>query len=81
VAAPTKTSRGQAPLFSRAGMPGVTTEPLRGVLRSDDGGATWQSWSHGLQTPFVFSLAASPGDPHRIYAATRNGVWVLTGTD
>jgi photosystem II stability/assembly factor-like uncharacterized protein len=51
------------------------------VFRSDDGGTTWQSWSHGLQTPFVFSLAASPADPHRIYAATRNGVWVLTEND
>ena len=51
------------------------------VFRSDDGGASWQSWSHGLQTSLVFSLAADPGDPHRIYAATTNGVWVLTETD
>lgn len=51
------------------------------VFRSNDGGVTWQSWSHGLQTSFVFSLAASPADPGRIYAATSNGVWVLTETD
>ncbi len=51
------------------------------VLRSDDGGATWQDWSRGLRVQSIFALVADPGDPRRIYAATSNGVWVLTETD
>lgn len=51
------------------------------VLRSDDGGATWQSWSRGLRVQSISALAADPDDPRRIYAVTSNGVWVLTETD
>jgi photosystem II stability/assembly factor-like uncharacterized protein len=51
------------------------------VFRSDDGGATWRSWSHGLRISSAFSLLSDPGDPRRIYAATANGVWVVTETD
>jgi photosystem II stability/assembly factor-like uncharacterized protein len=51
------------------------------VFRSDDGGATWQGWSRGLRTSSVFALTADPVDPSRIYAATANGVWVLTEGD
>jgi photosystem II stability/assembly factor-like uncharacterized protein len=51
------------------------------VLCSGDGGATWQDWSRGLRTLAVFSLTADPTDPRRIYAATLNGIWVLTETD
>jgi photosystem II stability/assembly factor-like uncharacterized protein len=51
------------------------------VFRSDDGGATWQGWSRGLKTSAVFALTADPSDPSRIYAATANGVWVLTESD
>ncbi len=51
------------------------------VDRSDDGGVTWQGWNRGLRTSLVFSLAAAPGGPGRIHAATANGVWVVSGED
>lgn len=51
------------------------------VIRSDDGGATWQDWSRGLKAQGISALVADPADPHRIYAVTSNGVWVLTETD
>jgi len=46
-----------------------------GVLRSDDGGGTWRSASDGLgsrrdRTPAVRRLAALPGVPGLLYAAT-----------
>ncbi|HEX6900814.1 MAG TPA: hypothetical protein VF789_13900 [Thermoanaerobaculia bacterium] len=47
----------------------------QGVLRSDDGGATWREWGTGF--PGAEDLAIDPEDPGRVYAATRNGVWVL----
>jgi photosystem II stability/assembly factor-like uncharacterized protein len=51
------------------------------VLRSDDGGASWQGWSRGLKTSAVTALTADPGDPRRIYAATANGGWAITEND
>lgn len=51
------------------------------IFRSDDGGATWEQRIRGLRTSTVYSLVADPSDPRRIYAATANGVWVLTETD
>lgn len=47
------------------------------IFRSDDGGATWLPRGRGLGTETVFELVADPRDPHRIYAATANGVWRL----
>ncbi|HEY0514163.1 MAG TPA: hypothetical protein VGH73_19810 [Thermoanaerobaculia bacterium] len=51
------------------------------IFRSDDGGASWQGRSRNLHTSKVYALVADPGDPHRVYAATANGVWTLTETD
>jgi photosystem II stability/assembly factor-like uncharacterized protein len=51
------------------------------VFHSGDGGAAWTEQSGGLQTSSVHRLAPDPADPRRIYAATLNGVWVLTESD
>jgi photosystem II stability/assembly factor-like uncharacterized protein len=51
------------------------------VFRSDDGGATWRTRSRALGTETVFELVADPRDPHRIYAATANGLWRVDETD
>ena len=48
-----------------------------GVLRSTDGGASWQLFSDGLADRDVLSLAASPGGT-RLYAGTlRGGLFVM----
>lgn len=48
-----------------------------GVLRSTDGGATWQLFSAGLTDQDVLSLAATP-DGTRLYAGTlRGGLFAL----
>jgi photosystem II stability/assembly factor-like uncharacterized protein len=51
------------------------------VYRSDDGGATWRPRSRALGTEAVYELEADPQDPHRIFAATANGVWRLDERD
>ncbi len=52
----------------------------RHVWRSDDGGATWKNltaWEGGsLLGGAVRDLAADPGNPERIAAATDSGVWL-----
>ncbi len=52
-----------------------------GVLRSidrGDAGATWQELRRNLRAQTVYKLAGDPANPGRIYAATSNGVWVIT---
>jgi photosystem II stability/assembly factor-like uncharacterized protein len=48
-----------------------------GVFRSDDGAATWKEADQGLRNgeapPCVTSLAAAPGDPSTLAAATEGG--------
>jgi hypothetical protein len=44
----------------------------RGVLRSADGGLTWQNVSSGLQNTAVLGLAVSP-DGGWLYAGTEQG--------
>lgn len=51
----------------------------QGILRSDDGGATWREWGTGF--PDAQDLAVDPENPGRFYAATRNGVWMLNEID
>jgi photosystem II stability/assembly factor-like uncharacterized protein len=51
------------------------------IFRSGDGGATWDDWTGGLPRSGVADLIALPGAPRRIYAATRQGVWLLTEAD
>ncbi|GAB3450550.1 S8 family serine peptidase [Actinophytocola sediminis] len=47
-------------------------ESGRGVLRSDDNGASWRSMSAGLGNPNVTSLALDP-DRRHLYAGTSGG--------
>jgi photosystem II stability/assembly factor-like uncharacterized protein len=46
---------------------------FHGVLRSDDGGATWRPWNEGLANLVVTDLAFDPHDPSRLFLATRGG--------
>jgi photosystem II stability/assembly factor-like uncharacterized protein len=49
-----------------------------GVLRSLDGGASWQPANHGLgdEAPLqVQDLAVDPSDPQKLYAATEDGLF------
>lgn len=48
------------------------------VMLSEDNGATWESRSGGLPEKQVYALAAVEGEPERLYAATRVGVWGTT---
>jgi photosystem II stability/assembly factor-like uncharacterized protein len=50
-----------------------------GVLRSLDGGASWQPANRGLgdETPLrVQDLAVDPSDPQKLYAATADGLFL-----
>jgi len=51
-----------------------------GVLKSSDGGATWQHENSGLTLTNVKSIAVSPHAPAILYAST-GGNGVFTGTD
>jgi hypothetical protein len=44
----------------------------RGVMNSDDGGATWESFSRGLGNPNVTSLAFDAAGRH-LFAGTFGG--------
>jgi len=44
-----------------------------GVLRSTDGGATWQSATRGLDNAWVRSFAFDPADPGVIFAGLQSG--------
>jgi len=46
------------------------------VFASRDGGASWQSVG-GPQVYAIDHLVPDPVDPHRLYAATWGGIWVL----
>ncbi len=53
-----------------------------GVLRSGDGGATWEELNEGLDSRFVYSLEAADTEPRKLLAATAAGVYRLaTGND
>ncbi|HEX4438868.1 MAG TPA: S-layer homology domain-containing protein [Thermoanaerobaculia bacterium] len=43
-----------------------------GVLRSEDGGATWESAWSGMTEPSVLSLAVDPVAPSTVYAGTQS---------
>lgn len=45
-----------------------------GVLRSDDGGRTWQSISKGLPSDFGFPIAVHPDDADTVYVAPLEGM-------
>lgn len=49
-----------------------------GIYRTADGGETWQhlaSTGNNADFYFVNDIVVSRGDPRRVYAATRTGVW------
>jgi photosystem II stability/assembly factor-like uncharacterized protein len=56
-----------------------TALPIRGngIFVTSDAGATWQQLpsTNNSDFDFVNDLAVSTHDPHRLYAATRSGVW------
>ena len=45
------------------------------VVVSDDGGTTWLGRGDDLSASQVYTLAAVPGRPDRLYAGTLSGVW------
>lgn len=45
------------------------------VVVSDDGGSTWHGRGDDLAASQVYTLAAVPGRPDRLYAGTLSGVW------
>jgi photosystem II stability/assembly factor-like uncharacterized protein len=47
------------------------------IFRSRNGGATWQDWTDSLQTYGINGLTIDPAAPHRVYAFTGSGVWVI----
>ncbi|HEX3580001.1 MAG TPA: hypothetical protein VHY33_15670 [Thermoanaerobaculia bacterium] len=56
-----------------------TALPIRGngIFVTSDAGATWQQLSSTNNSDFdyVNDLTVSTHDPHRLYAATRSGIW------
>jgi photosystem II stability/assembly factor-like uncharacterized protein len=56
-----------------------TALPIRGngIFLSSDAGATWQQLpsTNNSDFDYVNDIAVSTHDPHRLYAATRSGVW------
>ena len=56
-----------------------TALPIRGngIFVTSDAGATWQPLpsTNNSDFDYVNDLAVSKPDPHRLYAATRNGLW------
>ncbi|HEV7429358.1 MAG TPA: hypothetical protein VGQ46_23640 [Thermoanaerobaculia bacterium] len=59
-----------------------TSLPIRGngIFVTIDAGATWQQLASTNNSDFDFvnDLVVSTHDPHRLYAATRSGVWRST---
>jgi uncharacterized repeat protein (TIGR01451 family) len=48
----------------------------RGVLKSEDGGRSWESVSQGLVRAFVYTVVVDSTDPHVVYAGTaQRGVY------
>lgn len=46
---------------------GFPDDNMLGVLRSDDGGRSWESISKGLPSDFGFPIAVHPHDPDTVY--------------
>jgi len=51
-----------------------------GILRSTNGGFTWEAVNHGLSTPYVLSLTLCPSSPRLLYAGTADGVYRTTSS-
>jgi uncharacterized repeat protein (TIGR01451 family) len=48
----------------------------QGVIKSKDGGRSWEAASQGLGSPFVYTVVVDPNDPDVVYAGTaRRGVY------
>jgi hypothetical protein len=52
---------------------GFADDPTLGVLRSDDGGLSWQSISKGLPSDFGFPIAVHPHDADTVYVVPLEG--------
>ncbi|MDW8214276.1 MAG: hypothetical protein RMJ55_12020 [Roseiflexaceae bacterium] len=60
-------------LYSREG---ELRDEWRGVLKSEDGGATWRVMNNGLgERPEVDALALDPMNSQIVYAGTRRGIY------
>lgn len=46
-----------------------------GIVRSDDGGATWRTAGGGFVHPDIHGIAVSPAKPNVMYASTPQGVY------
>jgi photosystem II stability/assembly factor-like uncharacterized protein len=53
----------------------------RGILRSEDGGVTWELLNRGLPSLGLTSLVGDPYDPNTLYAGTDDWRGVLTTSD
>lgn len=50
----------------------------RGVLKSTDAGATWNTTSNGLANTFVTAITVDPTDGNRVYLGTQAGIFRST---
>lgn len=57
---------------------GYTNPP---VMRTRDGGVSWQDMSDGLPNTLVYGLVEAPDGSGRMYAASENGAWELDPTN
>ena len=51
------------------------------VMRTTNGGATWQDLSNGLPNTLVYGLVEAPDGSGRMYAASENGAWEFDPTN
>ena len=51
-----------------------------GMLRSFDGGASWQPFSNGMGALTVWKIAIDPADHHHLLAGARGGLYEITVT-
>ncbi len=49
-----------------------------GVMKSTDGGLTWQSWNSGMGNKTVGRMIQHPSDANILYAATNGGIYKST---
>ncbi|RLC76776.1 MAG: hypothetical protein DRI61_12680, partial [Chloroflexi bacterium] len=63
----------QNPLILYAG---TGSGAIQGVLRTSDGGRSWQVLSEGTPMRFVYALAFDPQNANRIYVGAREGFFV-----
>jgi photosystem II stability/assembly factor-like uncharacterized protein len=57
--------------------------PGRGILKTTNGGNTWQRVhvAQGLNSPFITAIAVSPADPNVVYASGREAIPQIAAPD